>query len=72
MNELHSGEKGGVILIGADGRWDMGTVLFVQRAVNNRAVLQGHLWADKSVTTPTYQCSKSQHPPDNKARMTHF
>lgn len=39
------GKEGGeeIFLVGADGRRDMGTVLLIQRVVNNRAVLQGHL-----------------------------
>lgn len=56
-----------IFLIGADGGRDVGAVLFVQRAVNNRTVLQGHLWVDTSVmTTLTYHCSKGQHPPGHK------
>ncbi len=31
------------VLVGADGRRDVGTVLLVQRVVDNRAVLQGNL-----------------------------
>lgn len=34
---------GEIFLVGADGRRDVGTVLLIQRVVNNRAVLQGHL-----------------------------
>lgn len=38
--------KGGgdeIFLVGADGRRHVSAVLLIQRAVNNRAVLQGHL-----------------------------
>ena len=31
------------ILVGTDGRRDVSAVLLIQRAVNNRTVLQGHL-----------------------------
>lgn len=33
-----------ISLVGADGRWDVGALLLIQRAVNDRAVLQGHLY----------------------------
>lgn len=40
--------KGHEILVGADGRRDGGTLLLVQRVVNNGAVLQGHLRLDNN------------------------
>lgn len=43
--EERRGEE--IFLVGADGRRDVGTVLFIQRVVNDAAVLQGHLWLDK-------------------------
>lgn len=32
------------ILVGSDGGGNVGTVLFIQGGVNDRTVLQGHLW----------------------------
>lgn len=43
FNVRGEGREGKEILVGADGRRDVGTVLFIQRMVNNGAVLQGHL-----------------------------
>ena len=42
MREGTRGGRGG-LLVRADGRWDVSAVLLIQRGVNNRAVLQGHL-----------------------------
>lgn len=47
MSGLDVRGKGGkeeqIFLVGADSRGDVGTVLLIQRVVNNRTVLQGHL-----------------------------
>lgn len=47
MSELNvraeEGEGKEMVLVGADSRRDVGAILLVQRAVNDGAVLQGHL-----------------------------
>lgn len=44
------GREEQVFLVGADGRRDVGTVLLIQRVIDNRAVFQGHLGLEKKHT----------------------